>query len=466
MIENKIIRKSLHYYVALLLFSIAFTLFFQGFKDFLWSLLIPLFDIIFLSYYYNNGLLKSERQFVRSIFLWSLFIRVLSVFIMGKILIAYNGMPFISDKDDYIYQLASIEILERWKVSGIGFYDDIRFSADTYSGFPNFSAALMYLFGTSFWVPRLGNAFLSSLTVVLGYKISKKYASFESSRFLGVLLCLLPFTIIFSSLQLKDTLLLFFTTLALYASSNIIENKSIGKSIVLLVIAFVGISFGRPAAIVPIVGGLVFMLIENTIFRNSRHGVLKILVFCIVLFFLMKAYQYLGSLGFESIDEYFETRTRAMTENTLQDTNSKIRNFSIAEYLGAPLYIIGGFFLPPALLVDLGEGIINYPVWGVLQHFAFLPFLIPAMYFCFVKRRECPIPFFLFVVYILFRIGQANSLFTVFSPRQSLSTVFLMYLMLPMYRPVKQGWQTAIIIISIVVIAAYNLVRLYSHGLF
>lgn len=464
MIENQIIRRALGYFLVLLLFSVSFTLVFQGSQDFLLSLVLPIFDILFLDYYFHKGIAKSEKHFVYSIFFWSLFIRVVAVFIMGKILIHYNGMPFISDKDDYNYQMAAVEIMNRWKTSGFGFYYDIRFSSDSYSGFPNFSAALMYVFGTSFWIPRLGNAFLSSITVVVGYKLAKKYSTIESARFLGALLCLLPFTIIFSSLQLKDTLLLFFTVLALYSSSNILENKKIIKSIVLLTISIIGISFGRPATIVPIAGGLVLMMINNLFSRNPGYVVFKILVLGAVVFLLILSYNYLSSLGFEALDNYFESRSQNMRDLTIQDTNSKIKNYSIAEYLGSPLYILGGFFLPPALLIDLGESI-NYPTWGVLQHFAFLPFLIPAMFSCFFNRKQFPIPFYLLIVYLLLRIGQASSLFTVFSPRQSLGTVFVMYLMLPMFHSIKRGWQTTIMIISIIVIATYNIVRLYSHGL-
>ena len=465
MVENQITRRSIRYYILLFLFSVIFTLAFQGFKDFLLSLVLPIIDIIVLYYYYSEGIKLSEKYFVYSIFFNSLIIRIAAVFIMGKILMAYNGVPYISDNDDYNYQIAAVEILERWKILGFGFYNDIRFSADTYSGFPNFSAALMYLFGTSFWIPRIGNAVLSSFTVVIGYKISKKYSDTSSSRYLGVLLCLLPFTIIFASLQLKDTLLLFFTVLALYSCSNIIENNKIIKSILLLVISFVGISFGRPATIVPIAGGLLIMLINSSLSKGSSHVILKILVFAIVIVLMIQSYGFLSTMGFEAMDDYFDSRYEIMSTVTIQDTKANIRNLSVADYLGAPLYIVGGFFLPPALLIDLGD-VINYPVWGVLQHFAFLPFLIPAMYFCFKERKYNPIPFFLLLVYILLRIGMANALFTVFSPRQSLGAIFVMYLMLPMYRPVKKGWQTAIIIISIVVMIVYNLVRLRSHGMF
>lgn len=463
MIENQIIRKSFSYYLVLLLFSVSFTLIFQKFQDFLLSLVLPIVDLLFLDYYFHKGVSKSEKSFVRSIFFWSLLIRVIAVFVMGKILSAYNGMPFISDKDDYNYQIAALEILNRWKISGFGFYDDIRFSSDTYSGFPNFSALLMYFFGTSYWVPRLGNAVLSSFTVVLGYIICKKYSDIESSRFVGVLFCLFPITIIFSSLQLKDTLLLFFVVLALYASIDIIENRKLIKSIVILVLSFVGISFGRPATIVPIAGGLVFMIVYNLFRKAQAHNLLKIVSLIIVFILLSYAYQYLNSFGFASIDDYFEGRSEMMRTIGIQDSDSMIRNFSISKFFGAYLYILGGFFLPPALLIKLDETI-NYAAWGVLQHYAFLPFLIPAIFMCFRKRKEQQIPFFLLVVYLLFLIGQANSLFTVFSPRQTMGSVFVMYLMLPMYQQSRRNWQPFILIMSLIVLATYNVVRLYTHG--
>ena len=258
---------------------------------------------------------------------------------------------------------------------------------------------------------------------------------------------------------------MFFTVLALYSSSDILENRKVIRSIILLIISFVGISFGRPATIVPIIGGMLLMIVINMFSRKSGNVLIKILILVVVVFLLMQAYQFLSSWGFTSMDDYFETRSQRMSERTLQDTDSNIKNLGIAAYLGVPLYTLGGFFLPPALLITLEESI-NYSTWGVLQHFAFLPFLIPAMFYSFYNRKKSPIPFYLLLVYLLLRIGQANSLFTVFSPRQSLGTVFIMYLMLPMYQPVKRGWQTTIMIVSIAVLATYNLVRLRSHGLF
>lgn len=442
---------------AFIAFIISIT--FQGGNDFLFSLILPFADIILIYLLFNNARYLSERQFTIFIFVFSLIIRIFGVYMMNELLIQYNGMPFLSYKDDYIYNYASIEILNRWQNYGIGFYNDIRFSADTYSGFPNFSAALMGVFGTSHIVPRIGNAVVSSLTVVIGYKICKTYSNKNRARALGVILALLPLTIIFSTLQLKDTLLLFFIVLGIYACINILRNESLILSVFCLVISFTGIIFGRPASVVPIAVSFIYMII-----RKRRGRIISILTLIISIVVLYKILGLLDSYGFASLDSYFDSRFELMSSASIQDSDANIKNLSIAQLLGAPVYLIFSFFLPPPLLVKINDESFNYSAWALLEHYAFLPYLITAFVVTIRMRNKYPIPFFLVLTYIIFRIGQANTIFTSFSPRQSLGTLFLMYLILPMYQSLKK-WDSVIICISIMVLLAYNFFRLYSHNL-
>lgn len=428
------------------------------------SLLLPIFDILLVRYYYRIGKRQSEKKFILFLFINALFVRIIGVFVMKEILMAYMGMPFLSYKDDYIYNNESIEIMHRWELSGVGFYDDIAFSSNTYSGFPNFSAALMFLFGPSPLVPRIGNAVLSTFTVILGYLICRKYAPKKSTRFIGVLLAYLPLTITFSALQLKDTLLLFFTVLGIYSCINILQNHRLLLSILLLVISLIGISFGRPATIVPVFGALIITIIYNIFSRYSSNNVLKLLSIIITIALLVKGYQYLETIGFVSVSDYFDSRYKILSESSIYDSKAQITRYSFAKYLGAPLYLLGALFLPPAVLVDVGETI-NYSAWVMLEHYAFLPFIIPAIFVSFTNRKTEPIPFYLLIVYLLFKIGQANSVLTSLSVRQSLGTLFVMYLMLPMYRPPKKHWTNVIVFVSLFIIAIYNMVRLYTHGM-
>ena len=453
----------LKYYLGFFLFAVIFIVLQGPNLDLICSLLLPILDILLIGQYCRISKWQSEGVFITFIFMNALIIRIMGVFVMQNILVTYIGMPFLSYKDDYIYNQAAIEILYRWKASGFGFYDDIAFSHDTYSGFPNFSAALMLWFGTSPLVPRIGNAVLSAFTAVIGYLICRNYASQDRARYIGVLLSLLPLTIIFATLQLKDTLLLFFTSLSLYASVNILQNKKLLLSKLLLVVSLIGMTFGRTASIVPILGGLAFMMIYGST-QNSRNKVLKFIIFIAVIVLLTKGYEYLETVGFVSLNDYFDSRYHSMSTSSVYDTESRVTQFSWAKYLGAPLYFACALFLPPVLLIDVGETI-NYSAWAMLEHFAFLPFIIPALFMCYTNRKSHPVALYLLVVYLMFKIGQANTVFTSLSPRQSLGTLFIMYLMLPMYRPVKEKWTHAILFMSLFIIGAYNIIRLYSHGM-
>lgn len=465
MSKNRILQQSLHYYPILFLVSVFVILFFQGFRDVILSLLLPILDIILVYSFYQHFRNSNERTFITVLFVVSLILRIVGVLVMAKILNSYNGMPFVSDKDDYIYHFASIDIMERWKAFGPGFYDDLQFSSNTYSGFPNFSAALMCIFGPSYLVPRFGNAVLSTITILMSYGICKRYSDRDDSRFVASILAFLPFSIVFSSLQFKDTLLLFFTIWAIHASVNIIQSRHVLASIVWLVLSYIGISFGRPAVIVPLFGALVLMIFIG-FFEKNRSGLLfKIVAVLTFVFILLYAYQLLDVFGFEAMDDYFDTRYQRITQATLADSNAAIRSTGFAKYLGAPLYIAFGFYLPPPLLVEVGEETIHYSAFAVLEHFAFIPFIIVGVYYAFVERRTNPVAFFILLVYLLLRVGQASSLLTSFSPRQSLATVFVLYFLLPSCRQVKVGWYRAFFFISIVVLVVYNVVRLYSHGL-
>lgn len=460
----KLLRRTTENYLLFGIIAFLFTLVFQGYNDFIWSLALPLLDFFLVYLLYTLLQDVGERHFIVSSFVCALALRVIAVYIMSYILIAYNGMPFLSFKDDFTYQEAAVAIAQRWERSGIGFYDDLMFSADTYSGFPNFSAALMTLLNnTSYLIPRLGNAVLSAITCVVAYVIVRSYAEKPLARFVGCVLVGLPLTITFSAMQFKDTLLLFFMTIAMYASISIINGKRTLLSIVLLVASYIGCSFGRPAVIIPLATALLVMVGRDFIERK-RHGsiILKIVAMVAIAYLLMYSYQYLASLGFVDIDEYFDRRYTSMSEADIHDSEAGIRNMSVAQYLGAPLYLLMGLFLPPPLLVNI-ENIVNYSLWAVLSHFSFLPILVIGMWKSIVHRKNYPIPFFLFLVYLFLRVGQANSLMTSFSPRQSLATLFIMYLLIPMYEKGMKNWEKMAVVLSLITILTYNIVRLLSH---
>ncbi|MCP9613010.1 glycosyltransferase family 39 protein [Coprobacter tertius] len=429
-------------------------------------LFLPVFFAV--AYYTYKGWIKiSRRTFIFNLFIVSLFIRICSVFILVTILNHYIGIPFLSYKDDYNYHNAALEILNRWKVFGMGFYSDIFFSTGSYSGFPNFSAFLMNIFGESIYVPRIGNAVVSSFTCVIAYKICRTYADESSSRLVGILFMVSPLVFVYSSLQLKDTLLLFFILLAIKANINLFYNRKILTSIILVSLSYFSMIFIRPATIVPIVGA--YLLVYAYYSKRMKKSSTKIIFLILTITLLIYGWNYISNVGgIESTDVYFGSRLESMQTRTISSSDAKISNLGVAEILGAPLYLLMGIFLPSPLIVDLPDAeTINYDSFAMVMHLSLLPLLVVAILYTLKYRKTMLVPMYILMIFILLKIGQANSLLTIFSPRQSLGTLMSMYLLLPVYftgsRKIKL--QRAVFALSILITIVYAGIRLYTRGL-
>src|SRR5690606_7928696 len=135
----------------------------------------------------------------------STILKIIVVHLMENILIKTTGIPFLSYKDDYVYNEVSSTIVEAWRVRGIGFYDDIRFATGYYSGYPTFSAAFKAIFGDNYLVPRYMNVAFSSLTIPFFYKSLKFYTREKESRLITLIFAFSSVFVIYCSLQLKDT---------------------------------------------------------------------------------------------------------------------------------------------------------------------------------------------------------------------------------------------------------------------
>lgn len=429
-------------------------------------LILPiLYWFVFLLY--KRNLFIKDKVFVYKIFFISLIVRVLGVFVFADILLNLNGYPFLSMKDDYNYQQASIEIVNRWRVSGIGFYSDIWFSTGFYSGFPNFSAFLMYVFGDSIYVPRLGNAFFSSLTSVLAYQIVSSFTTQKRARLVAVIFVFSPLLFSFSSLQLKDTVLLYLTFAVVKRLIFIIENKSNITNLILLGIYLLIIVFFRAATIIPLlVSFLIILFIKSK--KQRKISLYNIISLSVIIFTLIYGWKFLTELnGVDSLELYVTSRYDKMQNQSFE--NSEIGGGkNIIKFLGTPVYFLFSFFLPPALLVNLPNmETINYTLFGLVFHYSLIPFLIVAVVNTFKERKKNIIPFFLLLLFFMFKLGQANSLQSVFNTRQSLGGIYLMYLMLPMFFIDNKYYylKNKTFIISLIVMLAFTYVRLNSRGI-
>lgn len=435
------------------------------------SLFLLFFIYGFTKIYYMMNLKTASKTFIINIFIISFVIKVLFVYVFYFILEYFVGMPFLTRKDDYQYYLSSSKIAEQWSVNGMYLVDNVMFSTGFYSGYPNLSAFLIYIFnGDPIIIPRIGNAFFSALTVILFYKITKLFSREKEARLVAVIFMFSPIFITYSSLQLKDTVLLFLVSVIIYFLSKILLHKINIVSLSLLILFSGLIILFRAASLAPIYGGFIVIVLYNTFnktkflnnWKNYFYGIL-------ILFGFYFIWSTLAKYGFvSSIERYVESRSGFILHGDFEDSKIGLSKTNFSAFLGAPLFFMGSLFLPPFLIVSLPDAeTINYTFVGMLMHFSLLPFLIIAIFNTIKFRKDFLIPFFILIVFVFFKIGQANSVVSIFDPRQSLATIALMYLLLPMYFKKKRKKRVfnIIIVFSVIIIFVYAYVRLSSRGL-
>jgi hypothetical protein len=452
--------------IALIIpFSIIFS---QKFPDFLVTILmLPIFYFGVLIFN-DFGQKISNNSFIIFEFIVSFIIRLISIFIIERVLKYYIGIPFLSFKDDYEYHEVAIQIAERWKLSGIGLYSDIPYSIGVYSGFPNFSAFLMMLFGNNYYVPRIGNAIISSFTCIVIFQIIKKVSSIQLAKEISIIFTLSPLLFTIAAFELKDTLLLFFCILAIDGIIGIL--KKIKVSWLKLSFSIFVMLFIRPAAIIPIIIPFILLLIYLTIKNKSikRMGDLIILFVSLMIIsnYIVSIF-YINLFGDNT--SYFTSRFIAMTTRTVaKNTRAAIATTNLAKYVGAPLYLIFSIFLPVPLIVNLANAeTINYSAYGLLFHVSLLPFLVNALISAIRNRNNNLYQFYIALVFICFKIGQSFSLMSILSARQSLSSLFVMYLLLPSYTndALNKKSRMIIYITSIIIMYTFSIVRLYVRSI-
>lgn len=435
------------------------------------SLFLFIFIFIFTKSYYWINLKTLSKNFILKTFIISFVIRVFFVGVFYFILEYFVGIPFLTLKDDYSYYLSSAKIAEQWSLSGIGLVNNVGFSTGFYSGYPYFSAFCTYFFnGDPIIMPRIGNAFFSALTVILVYKLTRLYSAEKESRLVAVIFMFSPLFITYSSLQLKDTILLFLSLVIIYFLSKTLLNKITSVGILLIILCSGLIILFRAAALIPIFGGFFFIILFNIFNKTIRNNwknyfyVIPIIAGFYFIWFNLSANGFISS----TIEAYVESRSAFILDGDYQNSSIKLSDSNFSNLLSTPIFLLGSFFLPPFLIVSLPDAeTINYAFVGMLTHFSLLPFLIIAVFNTIKFRKNFLIPFFILVLFIFFKIGQANSLVSIFDPRQSLTTIALMYLLLPMYfiRTSKKRMLSIIIVISIIIIISYAFVRLSSRGL-
>lgn len=378
------------------------------------------------------------------------------------------GIPFLSYKDDYVYDLTSSNILDNWNIRGIGFYSDVLFSTGFYSGYPNISALAKLLFGDHYLVPRFLNVFFSTLTVPFYfYTVSYLTDNKSLTKVITILLAFSPAFIVYSSLQLKDTILIFFVATLLYGTVQFL-NKGIGvKNILIVALSMAALLFFRAAILLPYFVSLILAtIVAREKFSNKSFQSLKgFLWIALVISAFYISWEYLYSSGMLALtgEEYFESRFSTRGEDgSYLGANDLGKLGVIAIFLG-PLLALLSLFLPAPVYMQLDEAssTVPYHYLPLLGYYAILPMVCICLFYLIKNYRLNKIGLFLISFLILYKLGQAGSK-SILDSRQSLPAIYIAYLLLAYFdlgnNDIKILWKRyRLLIILLLLIVMFSL---------
>lgn len=434
--------------------------------------LIPIFYL--LAKCFTERYTQAETptwEVLRELFTVSFIVRLLEALGIVACCQFFYHSPFPNPDDELKYHETMLAISNYWHEYGVQpiMASKIEYSIGEYSGYPYFGALMMQIFGENVYAARIGNAFLSSLTVLFAYGIMRTYLDKTYSYFGAVLIAFAPIFVVHSACNLKDTALLLAVSAALWAMTNLIIKKYWRLSFLCLTLALSSIIFNRVAVIFILLASAgVFYLYLVAKLKGSPVFILTLaLVFSLVLLL----WNYFAELGLSRDLGQVVERLQAGAARTLQHDSQVDLSETMAKIIGPPLFTLFSPFLPLGVYVNTGLdanqswGGSYYVSHAMLFVMALLPCALLGIAEAWRCRREYPTPLLLIVFFLVYKFAQALNLLSIFSPRQSLPAIFILYLLAPLgITRLGEKKMTVSIInaCSIAMIVVYNLYRVYS----
>lgn len=437
----------------------------------LYSSLIALCFVLFLSFYQFTVKIKSV-QFLFLLMVTSFIVKIISVFIFERLMIDIVGIPFLGYNDDYIYESTSSDILSTWNIRGFGFYSDILFSTGFYSGYPNISALAKLLFGDYYLVPRFLNVFFSTLTVPFYYYTVKYLASNKNIvRVTTILFSFSPAFITYSSLQLKDTILIFFIATLLYGTIQFFSKGFNAKNVIIVAFSMAALLFFRAAILLPYIISLILATtVAKEKYSNKKSRSLNsFLWIALVVSFFYVFWEYLYSSGILALtgEEYFDSRFAPRSESDSYQGTNDIGKLGIIAVLLGPLLALLSVFLPTPIYMQLDElsSTVPYHYLPLLGYYAILPMVCTCLFYLVKNYRLNKIGLFLITFLILYKLGQAGGK-SILDSRQSLPAIYIAYLLLAYFDLKKNDinilwkrYRLIIVIILLIVMFSVTFLR-------
>ena len=176
---------------------------------------------------------RERRRLLLTVFLVGFALRVLLAVILH-----YTHPPYGQlFKDDYAYLRTGIHISNLWQDRIWPNY--VARAGGGHYGYGIYNGIHFYLLGDSMLYPKLTNCFLGIMVAMLGYYIASSIFDGNVAKLSLFLIAFDPNLIFWSATNLKDTLMMFLITSAIFVHLRLKVRWSVTKLILLVLIALV-----------------------------------------------------------------------------------------------------------------------------------------------------------------------------------------------------------------------------------
>jgi hypothetical protein len=156
-----------------------------------------------------------DRAWLIRLCMGAMLVRILASFSLEFI-----WSSFESSSDGAAYGPHAATIAEAWHRVGFVRYADVVVTPVGAPGYVYFSAATFWLLGYNTLFIKLINGLLAALASVYTYKLGKHFFDSSVGRFSAVITAFMPSLILWTSQNLKDSMVLFFSMWALWVAAQ------------------------------------------------------------------------------------------------------------------------------------------------------------------------------------------------------------------------------------------------------
>ena len=169
-----------------------------------------------------------EKQFIRTLFLVALSIRLIWVVVSYFYYIHATGQPFEFDTADALGYHEEAEWLasSEWETTWYYYFGE-GYHGTSDIGYPLYLTILYKIFGPVIIIPRIIKAFLSAYTCILLYRVSERTFGQDVGRMSGIMGALMLNFVVYCGYHLKETEMIFLEVAFLERADYLIRSSKI-----------------------------------------------------------------------------------------------------------------------------------------------------------------------------------------------------------------------------------------------